>query len=462
MSGRDPLSPAFDLCREYNLIPEGGTVLCAVSGGADSVCLLHWLNDLRTRIPFTLIAAHYNHNLRGERSSRDEQFVRTFAGQFCPVFVGSGDVSGEAARRKAGIEETARDMRYAFLQQTAQGVGADVIATAHNANDNAETMLLNLMRGCGLNGLCGIPPRRDSIVRPLLTTPRQSIEEYLHLHGLPHVEDSTNADDAYTRNRVRHQLIPLLEQFQPQLIEHMTRTARLLAQDEMLLAQQAQEVTTLSHPVPDGIAVDAAAIAALPDPLAARVVRQLLDERTGNGGSCTCAHIMAVVRLCRGTSVSGQAHLPDGILARRVYDRLELVQPTPEPCPESILLPLPGSIRLPVGELRVQRTAYDGSIHTPFSFYLSCEKTQPRLTVRPRRTGDVLARPGRPPRTLKKIMIDEKLPRHLRDTVPVLDCSGQVAGVVGLGPDTAFLPEQGEACWHITYISSDTERKSAP
>lgn len=462
MSARDPLAPALDLCREHNLIPEGGTVLCAVSGGADSVCLLHWLSALRAQIPFTLVAAHYNHNLRGDQSARDEEFVRTFVGQFCPVITGSGYVAAEAAKRKTGIEETARDMRYAFLQQTARQVGADVIATAHNANDNAETMLLNLMRGCGLNGLCGIPPRRDNIVRPLLTVPRQDIEEYLRIHDLPHVEDSTNTDDTYTRNRVRHQLIPLLEQFQPRLIPHMSQTARLLAQDELLLSRQAKEAIASAHPVPDGIEIDAAVIAALPDPLAARAVRLLLDRLNGDGGRCTMSHLLCVVALCRADAPSAQADLPGGTLARRVYGSLELVRPAPTAPMQAITLPLPGLLSLTCGTLQVQSTIYGSNPHTPLSFYLSCEKTRGGLTLRPRRTGDVLTRPGRHARTLKKLMIDEKLPRHMRDTVPVLDCAGRVAGVIGLGPDAGFVPGPGEACWHITYISSDAERKSSP
>lgn len=462
MGTPDPLAPALELCRTLDLIPEGGTVLCAVSGGADSVCLLHWLSALRDQIPFTLAAAHYNHNLRGEQSARDEAFVRTFAEQFCPVITGTGDVAAEAAARRAGIEETARDMRYTFLQQAARQVGADVIATAHNANDNAETMLLNLMRGCGLNGLCGIPPHRDNIVRPLLTTPRQNIEEYLRVHDLPHVEDCTNSDDRFTRNRVRHQLIPLLEQFQPRLIPHLTQTARLLTQDELLLSRQAQEAICSAHPIPEGVAVEAHAIAGLPDPLAARAVRLLLDRLNGDGGRCTMAHLLAVVDLCRSDSPSAQADLPDGILARRVYETLELVRPTASAPMQAVPLPLPGLLSLPHGTIQVQSTIYDGSPHTPNCFYLSCEKTCAGLTLRSRRTGDVLSRPGHHARTLKKLMIDEKLPRHMRDTVPVLDCAGLVAGVIGLGPDAAFLPQPGKSCWHITYISSDTERKSSP
>ncbi|MBO5917872.1 MAG: tRNA lysidine(34) synthetase TilS, partial [Oscillospiraceae bacterium] len=217
------------------MIPEGGTVLCAVSGGADSVCLLHWLAGLRALRPFTLVAAHYNHNLRGEESDRDEAFVRSFLRQCCPqveLIVGTGDVAGQARQGRQGIEETAREMRYAFLRQVAEQVGADVIATAHTADDNAETLLLNLTRGCGLRGLTGIPPCRDGLIRPLLTTHREQVEAYLRAFGLPHVEDSSNTDMHYTRNRMRHQVMPVLRDIQPRLLEHLSQTAHLLEQDE--------------------------------------------------------------------------------------------------------------------------------------------------------------------------------------------------------------------------------------
>lgn len=450
MAGRT-LPEAEALCREHRMFPGGTHVLCAVSGGADSVCLLHWLYGLRAQWGFTLTAAHYNHNLRGDESRRDADFVRSFAETCCPgidLVIGSGDVAGQAARNKAGIEETARDMRYTFLQETAQQLGADIIATAHNAEDNAETMLLHLLRGSGLRGLTGIPPRRGNLVRPLLTTRRTDIEGYLRLYGLPHIEDSSNADLRFTRNRVRHQLLPLLDELQPRFIHHMSQTAQLLTQDEEFLSRQAAQALGEPEILPAGLRADAGAIAHQPDTLAVRMVRLLLDRLNEDGGNCTSRHLLDITALCRSDDPSAQINLPNGLIARRVYNQLELV------CDEPISwsaqeVPLPGTVVLPWGTLAVEHETYQGQPQQKSDFYLSCAKIKRGLTVRPRQTGDTLARPGRPGRTLKKILIDEKIPRLLRETVPVLDCGGLVAGVAGLGPDTAFLPAAGEPCWHI-------------
>lgn len=437
------LPHAHRLCEQYKMLPRGGTVLCALSGGADSVCLLHWLHRLRQDCNFRLVAAHYNHHLRGTQSDRDEQFVRHFVSTLpnIELVVGSGDVAAAAAQRKQGIEETARDLRYAFLQQVARDVHADVIATAHNANDNTETFLLNLMRGCGLNGLCAIPPRRGNIVRPLLTTPRRDIEDYLSTYNLPHVEDVSNADLRYTRNRVRARLLPLLVQLSPGVLDRMTQTIARLRLDEQYLSEQVKSLFPQAESTHGGLRVDAGAVAALPDPIAVRGLRLLLEQLTGTS-RCSAAHLQAVLDLCRSSDPSAQCALPGGITARRVYDRLELLFQT-----QSVY-----------HEVEITQAVYAGQPHEPFAFYLASDH---RPTPRPRRIGDRLCRPGRPGKAVKKLMIDEKIPRHLRDTLPVLDCGGQVAGVMGLGPDAAFVPAPGQACWLVRF-TPHTERKQTP
>lgn len=213
--------------RELELLPRAGLILCALSGGGDSVALVHFLKTHG----FQVAAAHFDHHLR-PTSSRDAQFAREFCKALdIPFYLGGarvGDMPGNT-------EDNARRARYAFLEETAAAIGAARIATAHNADDNLETVLLHLTRGCGLQGLCGIQPRRGILVRPMLHTPRSAIEVYLKDQGLSYVTDETNLDDGYARNRLRHQVVPVLETVNPRVAEACARmTDRLRAAQEVL------------------------------------------------------------------------------------------------------------------------------------------------------------------------------------------------------------------------------------
>ena len=449
--------------RDLSLIPAGSHVLCAVSGGADSVCLLHALYHLREKLPFTLSAAHFDHQLRGEESRRDARFVAQFVELCCgpqrlkdgsllpPVqlYSGQGDVAAQAKLRGTGLEETAREMRYCFLRQAAKAAGADLIATAHTANDNAETILFHLARGSGLRGLGGIPPRREGLIRPLLTTTRQEVEEYLLHYALPHMEDSSNEDDGYTRNRIRHQILPVLEDISPGFLSRMSQTAALLRADEDCLTDLASSLAVQARPEGDGLSIQAALLAQAPAPVAFRAIRLLLGQLWKGDQNCSSVHLTAVWDLCRADDPSAQVHLPHRFVARRCYGQL-LLLPRLGPVPlEPGLLPLPGELEAGPWLIVCQAETYTGQPQGPWDFWLS-RRTAGLLSVRPRRTGDRLTLPGRLGKSVKKWMIEEKLPRFQREVLPVFDCSGTVAAVAGLGPDRAFIPQQGDGAWHIS------------
>lgn len=280
----------------FALIPPGGGVLCALSGGADSMYLLCRLLDGRERYSWTVQAAHLNHGLR-LTAQRDEDFVRSWCARHSvPLTVGTADAATFAAREGLGVEEAGRTLRYAFLEETARQEGLALIATGHHAGDNAETVLMNLIRGCGLHGLTGIPERRGNIVRPMLNVTRREIEDYLKEHGVPHVEDETNTDPAYTRNRVRLQLLPLLEQLNPQAAAHIAAAARRLREDEQELSRQAALAADQALDVPEGVAVNVQALRELPRPIALRTCAQLLD-RAGLGGEAI--HLEQLLRLAQ-------------------------------------------------------------------------------------------------------------------------------------------------------------------
>lgn len=202
------LKSVLDTIKKYNMISSGDEVVVGLSGGADSVCLLLALNELRSELGITVSALHVNHCLRGEESDRDEQFCKELCQKIgIPIITGRFDVLSRSKADKTSTELAARDVRYKFFKENTLG---KKLATAHNANDNAETVIFNLSRGTGIKGISGIPPCRDNIIRPLIETTREQIEEYLREKEQPFVTDSTNLTDDYTRNKIRHSVIPVL------------------------------------------------------------------------------------------------------------------------------------------------------------------------------------------------------------------------------------------------------------
>lgn len=253
---------------EYSMLPEGTSVLAAVSGGADSVSLLRLLCILKDECHFTLSAAHINHGLRGEEADRDEQFVRNLCENWnVPLFVLKADVKEEAARTGESVEECGRRIRYDFFEKNA---GDGKIATAHTLSDSCETLILNLARGSGLKGLCGIPPVRGNIVRPLIECSRTEIEEFCRCDGLSFVTDSTNAEDHYRRNFVRHTIIPRLYDLNPSFEAAVLRLTAQNRRDEAFLEAETA-CAVASAQIRDG-QYSAASISNLPDSLKFRTV----------------------------------------------------------------------------------------------------------------------------------------------------------------------------------------------
>lgn len=463
------LSQAQALTREYAMLAPGSHILCAVSGGADSVCLLHWLGTQAAELGFTLTAAHFDHRLRGAESDRDAAFVRDLCRDWgIPFALDGGDVAGEARRRGTGIEETARALRYEFLERTAEERGAGLIATAHTANDNVETMLLHLIRGSGLRGLTGIRPRWGNLIRPLLTTTRAEVLSYLEEHALPHVEDSTNADTTYARNRLRRQVIPLLEELNPALIPRLSDTVTYLRADNDYLTAQAMAAVRAAEPtVAGGLALPADAIARSPDPVAVRAAAALFGRLGVH--QYRSAHLRSVVALARSGGPSGSVDLPHGLTARRAYGLLVL-----EPAAEGredgwtpVPLDIPGETALPeLGWKLVCRPvrAPAEPPADPFVCYLDPAALDRPLTVRPRETGDGITLPGRPHKSVKKLLIDAKVPRADRGRLPVVaDAAGPV-WLAGFGPDAHRLAAPGAPALELRAVplAPATQCETAP
>lgn len=424
-------------------LPPGSTVVCAVSGGADSVALLHWLWSNQQTLGITVTAAHYNHCLRGEASDGDEAFVCGLCASWhIPLAVGRGDVAGYSRQSGTSIEEAARQLRYEFL--LAQ---PGYIALAHHADDQVETVLLNLLRGTGLKGLCAMEARCGRLVRPLLAVTRQEIEAYLQEHGLPHREDATNTEDDALRNRLRHHVIPLLRQENPNLAGTIGRMTALLHQDEAYLAARTDQLLDAAR---REHGYDCLTLAGAEEVLRRRALRRLLEIPKP-----TQAHVDAAEALLGSCQGSAEIALPGGYLLRRQYGILSLERAgQPEHFAPVTLHPGESAL-LPEAGIQVFADfpeILEKSADCLSTFALKCDMMEehPALTIRPRQTGDALRRSGGQ-KSIKKWMIDAKLPAHRRGLIPVVSWNGTVLAVYGLGADCLHAGQPGDRVIRITF-----------
>ena len=401
--------------RTHHQIQPGDHVICAVSGGADSVALLFGLYLLREKLQFTLSAAHFNHQLRAEESDRDEAFVRALCHRYdIPLAVGTAPVTPG----KKGLEAAARDARYSFFA-TLSGK----IATAHTAGDNAETVLMHLVRGTGLSGLGGIAPVSGNLIRPMLGITRQEVLDFLQEYCLQYVTDSSNNTDAFLRNRLRHHVMPLLEQENPRLVENLSAMALQLRQDEAFLREAAAEQTTLE--------VDA--LRQMAPALRVRILEAFLKE---NGvREPEYRHIAMAESLIASQKPSARAEFPGGVIVERCYGTLRVM---PQCQLEPMLLPCPGEVVLPQLGLKIICRPAEQIINTADTFTLASSGP---VWLRSRLSGDEMRLPGGT-KSLKKIYIDRKIPASQRPIVPVLADEAGVLGVYGIGANQHRIPAE--------------------
>ena len=400
------LSKLRAFVRQYDLIHPGDTVIAAVSGGADSIALLFALFLLREEWGITLEAAHFNHCLRGEESNRDARFVADFCAHYgIHLHMGSENVvPGEK-----GLEAAARDARYRFLRSL-----PGKVATAHTADDNAETVLMRLLRGTGLKGLGAIAPVSGNVIRPMLSVTRREVEAFLEEYALAHIEDSSNGEDAFLRNRIRHRIMPLLYEENPRIGENLSSMALNLRLDEACLSRLA------SGPMP-GIEE----LKSLPDAIRRRYLERFLKE---NGvREPEESHLLQAESLLFHWNPSASMNFPGGIVIAREYDRLVRLD-----SPEML-----GNYTLEketyVEELDLWVTVEDAISLEQGEHVFTVQPRGP-LRLRARRSGDAIALSGGT-RSLKKLFIDRKIPVSRRCRIPVVEDDDGILGVYGIGAD---------------------------
>lgn len=389
--------------REYDLVSKDDTVICAVSGGADSMALLWGMYLLREQLGIRLAAAHFNHGLRGGESDRDEDFVRRFCqGYEIPLYCKKEQVTAG----EKGLEAAAREARYRFFA-TLPGK----IATAHTADDNAETVLLHLVRGTGLKGLGAIAPQNGRIIRPMLRITRENVLAFLREYHMDYIEDSSNRTDTFLRNRIRHHVMPLLKQENPRLVQNLSAMALRLRQDEQALTQEPEY-----------------RIAFLRRMDAARRSRAIAADLEGWGvPEPEASHVELVEKLIFSEKPSASASLPGSVTVCRNYDRLEAYERAEEITP--VELNCPGRTWIAPLRLWVDCSYCEEILQQPDCFTVL---TRGKLILRSRRAGDAMRLAGGT-KSLKKLFIDRKIPAARRAGIPVIADEQGVLGVFGIG-----------------------------
>jgi len=471
MNATDVLKDAAHTINLHRLIRKGDTVVVGVSGGPDSLCLLHVLTQLRPEQNLTLHVGHLHHGIRGDEADADADFVSELAQSWgLPVTVRRCDVPALATRQKQALEEAARQARYAFLGRLALRTSASAIAVGHNADDQTETVLMHWLRGAGLAGLRGMLPSTPlaslrichpdehlfttsniKIIRPLLEIPRRDIEAYCAEHGLQPRFDRSNLDTTYLRNRLRHELIPLLETYNPNFREITRRSARIIADDYALLKSLSATAWTKVVTEESGraIAFDLHAWRELAVSLQRSVVREAIHRLRHSLRNINWIHVENAIVALRGKPVGTRVTLPRGLMLTISYDHFliadsDYVEPVswyPQLFEDVIPVAVPGITPLLSSDWQLEthivpRETY-GENHLgnpdPWQAFLDYDSTSKTLVLRCRQPGDRFQPLGLGGHQQKvgNFMINAKIPQLLRDRLPLLASPENIIWIPG-------------------------------
>jgi len=452
-------SRVMSFLRRNNLIQPGENIVVGVSGGADSVCLLDMLAGWQNELDIKLNVAHLNHQLRGAESDGDAEYVADLAASLgIAVTIGKRDVAEYRGRRNCPVEEAARELRYDFLAKVADDIGAHRVAIGHTRDDQVETILMHILRGTGISGLCGLEPCSPFpfchselkgknlglvVIRPLLDITRQETLNYCQEHQLRPRFDSSNLSMSLLRNRLRLELIPLLRKYNPNVDEALLRLARIAKDDSAFIEQQASQWwDEVSRQEKDAIWLDKEKIGSLAAALQSRLIRLAVDKVLGDARDIEANHIEAIRSLL--TKPAGKkVSLPHGLMCQTGYGEVILSLTSFSQCP---FPPLQGEFRLKVpGETRLPGWRVKASIAhkrtAPMSLRakrsnlvgeFDLHKTGTELFVRQRQTGDKFQPLGMEmPKKLQDFMVDAKIPLSWRQHISLVCSPHQIIWVVG-------------------------------
>lgn len=432
---------------QHGLVAGTERLLVAVSGGPDSVCLLHVLSGLGRELGITLHAAHLNHRLRGAEADADAAYVAGLAeGLGVPVTIEARDVRAYRAEKRLSLEEAAREVRYGFLAEVAARVGAGRVAVGHTADDQVETILMHLVRGSGTRGLRGLQPVTVlpsvrsglTLIRPLLEVSRQETVEYCNYHRLNPRTDTSNRSLSPLRNRLRRQLLPLLRRYNPGVDEALRRTARIAGEDIAFLdASVAAVWDETAYQGTDNIVLDKERFRALPMALQRNLLRLSIERLLGNVRDIELRHI-DIIMAALDKPAGRRLNLPSGLVFTIDYDSYHLGRDSSARCPFPALggemaLNIPGETALPGWRVMAavvvpEAAGKDG----PYRAWLDLDRVGDKLTVRSRRPSDRFQPLGMAgSKKLSEFMIDARIPRPWRGRVPLVCSPEHIVWVVG-------------------------------
>lgn len=429
------------------LIAPGDKVLVGVSGGADSIALLHALHWFSRIQKYSLVVVHINHMARGKDSDADADFVESVAKKLkLPFYIKKIDVGMERLQLKTSFQDAARIIRYQFFEETLQATGGNKIALGHSADDQVETILMNIVRGTGLKGLAGIPQVRGYIIRPFLEIHRKDLEVYLEEKNISFRNDLSNSDKKYVRNRIRHELIPHLETYNPSVKKCLQEMSGIAREEDSLLSQMVRDIFKQKSRFLEGdeknIVWGIDDFQSYPIALRQRLVREIFCRITGDMQAITAHHVQQIINLFNYPKSGKALNIPREVTVTCSYDSVLFTKVIGGICEnEPLVKPItvPGSTELLEGKIRIQtQILADKKIFSSFDperqAFLDLGVTGLIIKARFFRAGDRFCPLGMTGnKKLKSFFIDRKVPRSMRSQIPILtNANDDIIWVYGL------------------------------
>ena len=436
------------------------TVVIGVSGGADSLGLLYILNELE-EYDLKLIVSHLNHGIRDREAKRDAEFVERVAEKLnLPFELQEADAPGLKKRSGLSLEEAGRELRYKFFKEVKRKYDAQKIATGHTLNDQAETMLMRFIKGSGHSGLSGIPPISEGyIIRPLIETPKSEVEDYLKSQGVSWVEDSTNRSKVILRNRIRHELIPELEKYNPKIKETLSRTANIFRVEWGFLESRAQNwIEYVFKPGDEGELIGVLSrYKNIPEALRFAVLRIAIEKIKGDLRKISFNHINSIDELLSSENTSGEISLPDDFVVAKGYDLFFVGSKSQLGREFSHKIPVTGKWNFPHLEVEVEITEAGSFGEDKSVAFFEAGSVEFPIEIRNFHPGDRFVPFGMKAfKKVKSFLIDEKIPRFIRNRIPLFLSKGEIIWLGGMRIDERFRVK-GEKALKIRLIRPRVE-----